>query len=51
MDDVDDLFEMDSDPEVHKFIENNPVTKKEQIIEVVQMLNKQYLWFYTFEYV
>jgi ribosomal-protein-alanine N-acetyltransferase len=40
--DIDDLFEMDSDPEVHKFIENNPVSSKEQIAEVVDMLNRQY---------
>ncbi len=40
--DIDDLFEMDSDPEVHKFIENNPVKSKEQIIDVVEMLNRQY---------
>ncbi|MEG1026817.1 MAG: GNAT family N-acetyltransferase [Flavobacterium sp.] len=41
-DDVDDLFEMDSDAEVHKFIENNPVISKDQIVEVVTMLNQQY---------
>lgn len=40
--DVDDLFEMDSDAEVHKFIENNPVKSKDQIIQVITMLNQQY---------
>lgn len=40
--DVDDLFEMDSDAEVHKFIENNPVKSQEQITAVVTMLNQQY---------
>lgn len=40
--DIDDLFEMDSDPEVHRFIENNPVRSKEQIEEVIDMLNRQY---------
>lgn len=40
--DVDDLFEMDSDAEVHKFIENNPVKSKEQITAVVTILNQQY---------
>jgi len=40
--DVDDLFEMDSDAEVHKFIENNPVKSKDQITAVVTMLNQQY---------
>lgn len=37
-----DLFEMDSDPEVHRFLENNPVTSIEQIREVIGMLTKQY---------
>lgn len=40
--DVDDLFEMDSDPEVHKYIENKPVKSKEQIVEVIEMLQAQY---------
>ncbi len=40
--DIDDLFEMDADPEVHKFIENKPVKSKEQIAAIVAMLNKQY---------
>jgi ribosomal-protein-alanine N-acetyltransferase len=40
--DVDDLFELDSDPQVHIYIENNPVKTKEQIVEVIQMLQHQY---------
>lgn len=40
--DIDDLFEMDSDPEVHKYIENSPVKSKEQIVEVIRMLREQY---------
>ncbi|MBC9813457.1 GNAT family N-acetyltransferase [Crocinitomicaceae bacterium CZZ-1] len=40
--DVDDLFEMDADPQVHLYIENNPVQTKEQIVEVIQMLQRQY---------
>jgi len=40
--DVDDLFEMDADPQVHLYIENNPVQTKEQIVEVIQMLKRQY---------
>lgn len=38
--DVDDLFEMDSEPHVYKFIENNFVTSKEQIVEVIHVENK-----------
>lgn len=37
-----DLFEMDSDPEVHLFIENNPVKSIEEITKVIEMLKKQY---------
>lgn len=40
--DIDDLFEMDSDPDVHKFIENTPIQSKQQIAELVEMLNTQY---------
>lgn len=40
--DVDDLFEMDSDPDVHLYIENNPVKLKDEIIEVIEMLKVQY---------
>lgn len=40
--DIDDLFEMDSDPEVHRYIENDPVKSKDQIAEVVEMLHRQY---------
>lgn len=40
--DVDDLFEMDADPQVHLYIENKPVQTKEQIVEVVKMLQQQY---------
>ena len=42
MDDVDDLYEMDADAEVHKYIENKPVTTKQQIIDVISMLQQQY---------
>lgn len=37
-----DLFEMDSDPEVHLFIENNPVKSIGEITKVIEMLKKQY---------
>lgn len=40
--DAEDLFEMDSDPQVHLFIENNPVKSIDQIYEVIEMLQKQY---------
>jgi len=40
--DENDLFEMDADPEVHLFIENNPVKSIDEITKVIEMLKKQY---------
>lgn len=40
--DENDLFEMDSDPEVHLYIENNPVKSIDEITKVIGMLKKQY---------
>ncbi len=40
--DENDLFEMDSDPEVHLYIENNPVKSIDEITKVIEMLKKQY---------
>lgn len=37
-----DLFEMDSDPEVHKYLGNDPVKDIEQIREVIKFIRKQY---------
>ncbi|UKJ07021.1 GNAT family N-acetyltransferase [Solitalea lacus] len=41
--DENDLFEMDSDPEVHLYIENNPVKSIDEIKKVIEMLKKQYV--------
>lgn len=40
--DLEPMFEMDSDPEVHRYLGNSPVTEKTQIEEVIGMLRKQY---------
>lgn len=40
--DEDDLFEMDSDPEVHLYIENKPVKSMDEIRKAIQMLKTQY---------
>lgn len=40
--DENDLFEMDSDPEVHRYIENRPVTSMTEIRDAIQMLQQQY---------
>jgi ribosomal-protein-alanine N-acetyltransferase len=41
--DVDGMFELDSDPEVHRYLGNNPVTHKDQIIDVINSIRKQYI--------
>ena len=40
--DVDGMFELDSDPEVHKYLGNNPLTTKSQSEEIVSDIIKQY---------
>lgn len=41
--DENDLFEMDSDPEVHLYIENNPVKSIDEITKTIEMVKKQYM--------
>ncbi len=41
--DVDGLFELDSDPEVHQYLGNNPVKNKDQIVDVIQHIRQQYI--------
>lgn len=40
--DKNDLFEMDSDPKVHLYIENNPVKTIDEITKIIEILKKQY---------
>ncbi len=40
--DESDIFEMDSDPEVHRFIDNNPVKSITQTREFIGTIQKQY---------
>ncbi|MBS1759637.1 MAG: GNAT family N-acetyltransferase [Bacteroidetes bacterium] len=40
--DEDDLFEMDADPEVHLYLENNPVKTIDEVQKAIKMLKKQY---------
>jgi len=42
VEDQEDLFELDSDPEVHRYIENNPVKSMDEILKVIKMLQHQY---------
>jgi [ribosomal protein S5]-alanine N-acetyltransferase len=40
--DVDGFFELDSDPEVHRYLGNTPVQNKEQIVDAIQFIRQQY---------
>lgn len=40
--DLEDMFELDSDPDVHLYIENQPVTSHKEILDVIAMIRKQY---------
>lgn len=41
-DDAQDFFEMDSNPKVHKYLGNNPVTSLEQSRDMINDILKQY---------
>ena len=41
--DMEGMFELDSDPEVHKYLGNKPVTDREQIIQVINQIRQQYV--------
>jgi RimJ/RimL family protein N-acetyltransferase len=41
--DADEMFEMDSDPEVHKYLGKKPVTDIAQIRDVIQFVRQQYI--------
>lgn len=40
--DIDDLFELDSDPEVHRYLGNKPVHDKQKIKELIEFILRQY---------
>ena len=41
--DVVGMFELDSDPEVHKYLGNNPVRTIEETREIIKIICQQYL--------
>jgi len=43
MEDVDPFFEMDSDPEVHKYLGTRPVENRDQIVETINYVRQQYI--------
>jgi len=40
--DVDGMFELDADPDVHKYLGNKPVKDKEQINKIIGFIRQQY---------
>ncbi len=40
--DVDGLFALDSNPNVHTYLGKNPVTSKDEIVKVISAIQKQY---------
>ncbi len=40
--DVDGMFELDSDPEVHRYLGNKPLVTKDQSREIIQFVRQQY---------
>ncbi len=41
--DVDGLFELDSNPEVHRYLGNSPVTSKDETVEAIKFIRQQYI--------
>jgi len=40
--DVDGMFELDSNTEVHRYLGKNPIKTKEKAAEIIQIIRKQY---------
>ncbi|MBU2526472.1 MAG: GNAT family N-acetyltransferase [Bacteroidetes bacterium] len=41
--DIDGMFELDSDPKVHRYLGNKPITDKDQIVKVINFIRQQYI--------
>jgi ribosomal-protein-alanine N-acetyltransferase len=41
--DVDGMYEMDSDPDVHQYLGKQPVKSKEEVFNVIQFIRQQYI--------
>lgn len=41
--DVDGFYELDSDPEVHRYLGNNPVSDKQKLADVIKYVQQQYI--------
>lgn len=41
--DVEGMYQLDADPDVHKYLGNKPVTSREQTVEVINFIRQQYI--------
>lgn len=41
--DLDDFFELDSDPEVHRYLGTQPIKSKDQIVDMINYIRQQYV--------
>ncbi|MEO6902802.1 MAG: GNAT family N-acetyltransferase [Bacteroidia bacterium] len=41
--DIEGMYELDADPEVHKYLRNKPVSSKEQVANVINTIRQQYI--------
>ena len=41
--DLDGMFELESDPEVHKYLGNKTISDKNQIVEIIEVVRQQYI--------
>jgi len=41
--DVDGFYELDSDPEVHRYLGNSPVSDKQKLLEIIKYVQQQYV--------
>ena len=41
--DIDGMFELDNDPEVHRYLGNNPIQTREQAAEMIESIRQQYV--------
>ena len=41
--DVEGMYQLDADPDVHKYLGNKPVTSREQTLEVINFIRQQYI--------
>lgn len=40
--DIDGMYELDSDPEVHSYLGNKPINNKEEVIDIINFIRQQY---------